>query len=306
MRVAVLGLFVAACFGLMAGPVAAQTAKAVDETAPTPGQNITYTITIDESVDQHNGRPIYSVSITDQLSAGFTFVSVTCSMTCTATTPAVGSEGTVTITGFGQASGPFDPTINGTVTLVVAASNTVGATFTNQACHRCLREPDDVRSAVLRLGARRHRDRCPDVDADRDEYRHADGNQYADRDEHADCDRHVDIHRYQHFDRRTDQHCRADLDEHSDSCDRDATTVPTATSEPDASLGDAASTDDVTDLPKTGAPGAESSAGLPSRVLDTADRFVDPDRTGRHGLESAQLDNAGRLEQGSATSVMRA
>src|SRR6476619_5039371 len=91
MRVAVFGCLVAALLGLVNSPVAAQTDKAVDETSPTPGQTITYTITVDESVDLHNGRPIYSVTITDQLSAGFTFVSVTCSLSCTPTTPAVGS-----------------------------------------------------------------------------------------------------------------------------------------------------------------------------------------------------------------------
>ena len=154
-RLGILGLFVAALVGLIASPVAAQSAKAVDETAPTPGQNITYTITIDESVDQHNGRPIYSVSITDELSAGFTFVSVTCSMTCTATTPAVGSRRHRHDHRVRAGDGPFDPTINGTVTLVVAASNMVGATFTNQACIDVFVSPTDVRSAVLRLGARR-------------------------------------------------------------------------------------------------------------------------------------------------------
>ena len=265
MRIAVLGLFVAACFGLIVSPVAAQTAKAVDETSPTPGQNITYTITIDESVDQHNGRPIYSVSITDQLSAGFTFVSVTCSMTCTATTPAVGSEGTVSITGFGQAAGPFDPTINGTVTLVVAASNTVGASFTNQACidvfvsptmsdpQLCVSAP-----AVTVIDAPTStptQTSTATPTATNTPTATSTPTSSATSTASATPTNTV---------APTSTGTTAPT---STATAVPATSVPTATSEPDASLGDAASTGDVTDLPNTGAPGAESSAGQSSRVL---------------------------------------
>jgi len=258
-------LFVAALVGLIASPVAAQSAKAVDETAPTPGQNITYTITIDESVDQHNGRPIYSVSITDQLSAGFTFVSVTCSMTCTATTPAVGSEGTVTITGFGQASGPFDPTINGTITLVVAASNTVGATFTNQACIDVFVSPtmSDPQFCVS----------APAVTViDTPTSTPTETSTATPTATNTPTETSTPTATATSTSTSTSTATAAPTNtvaptSTSTATAVPATTVPTATSEPDASLGDAASTNDVTDLPKTGAPGAESSAGLPSRVL---------------------------------------
>jgi len=258
-------LFVAALVGLIASPVAAQSAKAVDETAPTPGQNITYTITIDESVDQHNGRPIYSVSITDQLSAGFTFVSVTCSMTCTATTPAVGSEGTVTITGFGQASGPFDPTINGTITLVVAASNTVGASFTNQACLDVFVSPtmSDPQFCVS----------APVVTViDAPTSTPTETSTATPTATNTPTETSTPTATATSTSTSTSTATAAPTNtvaptSTSTATAVPATTVPTATSEPDASLGDAASTNDVTDLPKTGAPGAESSAGLPSRVL---------------------------------------
>ncbi|HYP62163.1 MAG TPA: hypothetical protein VEQ36_17200 [Thermomicrobiales bacterium] len=258
-------MFVAALVGLIASPVAAQSAKAVDETAPTPGQNITYTITIDESVDQHNGRPIYSVSITDQLSAGFTFVSVTCSMTCTATTPAVGSEGTVTITGFGQASGPFDPTINGTITLVVAASNTVGATFTNQACLDVFVSPtmSDPQFCVS----------APVVTViDAPTSTPTETSTATPTATNTPTETSTPTATATSTSTSTSTATAAPTNtvaptSTSTATAVPATTVPTATSEPDASLGDAASTNDVTDLPKTGAPGAESSAGLPSRVL---------------------------------------
>ena len=264
-RIAVLGLFVAACFGLMAGPVAAQTAKAVDETAPTPGQNITYTITIDESVDQHNGRPIYSVSITDQLSAGFAFVSVTCSMTCTAISPAVGSEGTVTITGFGQAAGPFDPTINGTVTLVVAASNTVGATFTNQACldvfvSPTMSDPQFCVSAPVVTVIDAPTSTPTETSTDTPTATNTPTETSTPTATATSTSTATSTAT------ATPTNTVAPTST-STATAVPATTVPTATSEPDASLGDAASTNDVTDLPKTGAPGAENWAGLPSRVL---------------------------------------
>jgi uncharacterized repeat protein (TIGR01451 family) len=112
----------------------AASTKSVDVTSPVPGQQITYTITIDEASDQHNGRPIYSVTVTDQILAPFTFVSVTCSLSCSANTPAVGASGLVTVTGFGADEGPFDPVLTGTITVVVAAPDSVGDSFTNQAC----------------------------------------------------------------------------------------------------------------------------------------------------------------------------
>jgi hypothetical protein len=130
----VIGLLLGVVSGLYTQQTSAASSKTVDTTSPAAGQQFTYTITIDESVEQHNGRPIVSGSITDEITAPFTFVSVSCSLSCDATTPAVGASGTVTITGFGQSEGPHDPALTGTVTLVVAAPDTVGATFTNQAC----------------------------------------------------------------------------------------------------------------------------------------------------------------------------
>jgi len=272
-------LFVAALVGLIASPVAAQSAKAVDETAPTPGQNITYTITIDESVDQHNGRPIYSVSITDQLSAGFTFVSVTCSMTCTATTPAVGSEGTVTITGFGQASGPFDPTINGTITLVVAASNTVGATFTNQACldvfvSPTMSDPQFCVSAPAVTVIDAPTSTPTETSTDTPTATNTPTETSTDTPTATKTPNETSTPTATATSTSTATSTATAAPTNtvaptstSTATAVPATTVPTATSEPDASLGDAASTNDVTDLPKTGAPGAENSAGLPSRVL---------------------------------------
>ena len=121
-------------FGIAVEAVGAVSTKTVDVASPIPEQQITYTIAIDEASDQHNGRPIYSVSITDDIVAPYTFVSATCSLSCTITTPAVGASGTVTITGFGAIEGPHDPTLTGTVTIVVAAPNAVGESFTNQAC----------------------------------------------------------------------------------------------------------------------------------------------------------------------------
>ncbi|HEX3301276.1 MAG TPA: hypothetical protein VHR64_00210, partial [Thermomicrobiales bacterium] len=47
-----------------------------------------------------------------------------------------------------------------------------------------------------------------------------------------------------------------------------ATSVPTVTATPDSSLGDAASTDDVTDLPKTGAPDVTNSPDRLGRALE--------------------------------------
>jgi hypothetical protein len=133
-RLLMIGLVLGVMSGLYAQQASAASTKTVDTTSPAAGQQITYTITIDESVDQHNGRPILSGSISDDILAPFTFVSVSCSLSCSATTPAVGASGTVTITGFGQSEGPHDPSLTGTVTLVVAAPDTVGESFTNQAC----------------------------------------------------------------------------------------------------------------------------------------------------------------------------
>jgi hypothetical protein len=134
LRLMAIGLVFGVIAGLLVQGASAVSTKTVDTTSPAPGQPITYTITIDESVDQHNGRAIVSGAITDVISAPFTFVAVTCSLSCTATTPAVGASGTITITGFGQSEGPHDPALTGTVTLVVAAPDAVGETFTNQAC----------------------------------------------------------------------------------------------------------------------------------------------------------------------------
>ena len=257
MRAAGLGLLIAALFGLAAGPVAAQTNKAVDETSPTPGQNITYTISIDESVDLHNGRPIYSVTVTDQLSAGFTFVSVTCSLSCTSTTPAVGSEGTVSITGFGQAEGPFDPTMTGTITLVVAAADTVGATFTNQACIDVFVSPtiSDPQFCVS----------APAVTV-------IDAPTATPTETSTATPTATDTPTATATSTSTATPTNTVTATSTSTVMATATTapatsVPTATSTPDSTLGDAASTDDVTDLPKTGAPGAESPSDWLNRAL---------------------------------------
>ena len=134
LRLAACAVLLALMVGIASESVAAASTKSVDQRLPVPNQQITYTIAIDEASDQHNGRPIYSVTITDEIIAPYTFVSVTCSLSCTITSPAVGASGTVTITGFGSGEGPHDPVLTGTVTLVVAAPGTVGASFTNQAC----------------------------------------------------------------------------------------------------------------------------------------------------------------------------
>jgi uncharacterized repeat protein (TIGR01451 family) len=262
MRVAVLGLLVAALFGLVTGPVSAQTGKGVDETAPTSGQNITYTITIDESVDLHNGRPIYSVTITDQLSAGFTFVSVTCSLSCTATTPVVGSEGTVTITGFGQAEGPFDPTMTGTITLVVAAADTVGATFTNQACIDVFVTPtmSDPQFCVS----------APAVTViDAPTATPTETSTATATATNTPTTTDTPTATATSTATATPTNTVAPTSTSAVTATAaPATSVPTATSTPDSSLGDAASTDDVTDLPKTGAAGAGTSPDRLSRALE--------------------------------------
>ena len=134
LRVAILAAAVFVSCGIDVRQTLAASTKSVDVTSPIPGQQITYTITVDEASDQHNGRPIYSVTVTDQISAPFTFVSVSCSLSCTATTPSVGASGLVTVTGFGAAEGPFDPTLSGTITLVIAAPDSVGESVTKHAC----------------------------------------------------------------------------------------------------------------------------------------------------------------------------
>jgi uncharacterized repeat protein (TIGR01451 family) len=133
-RLAACAVLIALMLGIAIEPAAAASTKSVDQASPSPGQPVTYTIAIDEASDQHNGRAINSVTITDEIVAPFTFVSVSCSLSCTATSPAVGASGTVTISGFGLDEGPHDPNLTGTVTLVVAAPDAVGASFTNQAC----------------------------------------------------------------------------------------------------------------------------------------------------------------------------
>lgn len=133
-RLAACFLLVALTFSLAAVDVGAVSTKSVDTTSPIPDQEITYTIAIDEASDQHNGRPIYSVTITDEIVAPYAFVSASCSLSCTLATPPPGASGTVTITGFGEVEGPHDPTLTGTVTIVVAAPGSVGEAFTNQAC----------------------------------------------------------------------------------------------------------------------------------------------------------------------------
>jgi uncharacterized repeat protein (TIGR01451 family) len=266
LRVAALGLVFAVLFGLASGSVAAQTNKAVDETSPTPGQNITYTITIDESVDQHNGRAIRSVTITDQLSAGFTFVSVTCSLSCTTTTPAVGSEGTVTITGFGQAEGPFDPTMTGTVTLVVAASDTVGATFTNQACIDVFVTPtvSDPQFCVS----------APEVAViDAPTATPTETSTATPTETSTPTATNTPTATATSSATATPTNTVAPTSTSTvpptaTTTTAPATGVPTVTSTPDSTLGDAASTDDVTDLPKTGAPGVGNSSDRFGRALE--------------------------------------
>ena len=133
-RLSACVVLLALTFGIAIESVGAVSTKTVDLTSPIPEQEITYAIAIDESSDQHNGRPIYSVSITDDITAPYKFVSAVCSLSCTITSPVVGASGTVTITGFGLTEGPHDPTLTGTVTIVVAAPDAVGESFTNQAC----------------------------------------------------------------------------------------------------------------------------------------------------------------------------
>src|SRR5690606_30578445 len=70
----------------------------------------------------------------DGITAPYTFVSLVCSLSCTAVTPAVGASGEITVTEFGLAEGPHDPELAGTITIEVQAPDEIDESFTNEAC----------------------------------------------------------------------------------------------------------------------------------------------------------------------------
>jgi uncharacterized repeat protein (TIGR01451 family) len=89
------------------------------------GQNATYSITV-----TNNGVPADNVSLTDALPAGLTFVSLSVPGGWTATTPAVGSGGTVTATNPRFANGA---SVTFTLVAQVAPAAPAGSTITNSA-----------------------------------------------------------------------------------------------------------------------------------------------------------------------------
>ena len=128
------------------------------------GSNLTYTITL-----HNNGSSdAQNVSITDAIPAGFTFVSLSTPGGWSATTPAVGANGTVTLTKTTVTNGEDDvfllvvtpsantggqditntATVTSTTTDLVAANNTATATTTVAGVDLTLTKTDNLTSTT--------------------------------------------------------------------------------------------------------------------------------------------------------------